>query len=55
MKNKYIWTVLLLWLIAILATFFILKDENAFARLAPVYLICMVGSILTVRWAQLNR
>jgi len=43
---------LALWLISILATLFLLRDTGLFTYLAPVYLICMVGSIITVRNAR---
>ena len=44
---KYELTVLTLWLIAILTTLIIVRDTNLFTYLAPVYFICMVGSIFT--------
>jgi L-asparagine transporter-like permease len=46
---KYELTILTLWLIAILTTLIIVRDTNLFTYLAPVYFICMVGSIFTVR------
>lgn len=55
MKNKFVWAVLLLWMIAILSTFFVVKDAALFARLGPVYFVCMLGSIVTVRKSQAAR
>lgn len=51
---KYELTVLALWLIAILATLFLTRDTNLFGLLGPLFLFCMIGSILTVRAAQKN-
>jgi len=42
-------TILALWLIAIVATLIIVKDASRFTYLAPVYAICMIGSVVTVR------
>lgn len=52
MTYKYIWAIVALWVITILATFFIIKDTGLFTYLAPVFFICMVGSIIIVRNAQ---
>ena len=46
---RYELTILVLWLIAILTTLIILRETTLFTYLGPVYFICMVGSILTVR------
>jgi len=51
MKGIHEFVILILWVIAILATFFIIKDTGLFAYLGPVYSICMIGSIVTVRHA----
>lgn len=48
---KYIAAVSLLWVIAIFATLMIVRDTNAFGYLGPVFFICLVGSIFTVRHA----
>ena len=41
--------IVLLWLIAIIATMLLVADTGAFTFLAPVYAICMIGSVVTVR------
>jgi hypothetical protein len=41
--------VVILWAIAILTTFLEIKDTGSFALLGPVYAICMIGSVVTVR------
>ena len=46
---KTIIAITVLWLIAIAATFFITRDTGLFTYLGPVYLICMIGSIVIVR------
>jgi hypothetical protein len=43
---------LALWLIAIIATLFVVNDKGLFTYLGPVYAICMVGSIITLRNAR---
>jgi hypothetical protein len=49
MKGIHELVVLVLWMIAILATFLIIKDTGKFTYLAPVYTICMIGSLITIR------
>ena len=49
MSRTPIFIITTLWLITILVSLFILKDTDYFSKLAPVYFICMVGSIITVR------
>lgn len=44
--------VLLLWFIAIVATLVITRDSGLFTYLGPVYAICMIGSVVTVRRAR---
>jgi hypothetical protein len=48
---KYILTITLLWIIAIVTTLWFIDKENSFTYLGPVYWICMVGSIVTMRRA----
>lgn len=48
---KYIVTILALWLIALVATFLLVKDAAVFTYLGPLYAVCMVGSVITVRRA----
>lgn len=49
MKGIHELVILVLWMVAILATFFIIKDTGKFTYLAPVYTICMIGSLITIR------
>ncbi len=49
---KYEITVLILWLIAILTTYFVVAEPQIMTRLAPLYFICMVGNLVTVRRAS---
>ena len=49
---KYVVAITLLWTIAIVATVLIVKDTQVLSYLGPVYFICLVGSILTVRSAS---
>ena len=51
---KYEITITGLWLIAILATLLLTRESHLFTQLGPVFLICMIGSILTVRAARKN-
>jgi hypothetical protein len=44
--------VAMLWVIAIGATVAIVKESGAFTFLGPVYFICMMGCIVTVRRAS---
>lgn len=48
---KYITAIVLLWGIALAATLLLVKDAQTVSNLAPVYFICLVGSIMTVRHA----
>lgn len=48
---KHIAAVLILWLIAITVTFLTVQDPRARTTLGPVYAVCMIGSIMTVRAA----
>lgn len=48
---KYILTITFLWIIAIVTTLLFIDKANPFTYLGPVYWICMVGSIVTVRRA----
>jgi hypothetical protein len=43
-----------LWAIAIAVTVVTVKQEGVFTVLGPVYAICMIGSIVTVRIAHSN-
>lgn len=50
MKHEVV--VLVLWLIAIVATMLLVDDPTTFTRLAPIHAICMIGSVVNVRWAR---
>jgi hypothetical protein len=52
MKYSHEFATLILWAIAILATFFIVQDQNFLTYLGPLYFVCMVGSIIVVRKAR---
>ena len=43
--------ILSLWLIAIVITFVTVRDYRLLTTLGPVYAICMIGSVITVRAA----
>ncbi len=47
MKTEFV--VLILWLIAIVTTVVLIDDFGAFTYLGPVYLICMIGSVVVIR------
>lgn len=49
---KHELTMALLWTIAIAVTFLTVKQEGALTVLGPVYAVCMIGSIVTVRVAR---
>jgi hypothetical protein len=42
---------LALWLIAIVVTFLLVPDRHTMTTLGPVYAVCMIGSMVTVRAA----
>lgn len=46
---KPILVITTLWLIAIAATFLITRNTGLFTYLGPLFLICMIGSIVTIR------
>jgi len=48
---KHQLAVLSLWLIPVVATFAIIDDARVLTTLGPVYAVCMIGSIVTVRSA----
>lgn len=49
---KYEAATTLLWAIAIIVTFLIVKQNGVLTVLGPVYAVCMIGSIVTVRAAR---
>jgi hypothetical protein len=52
MKNLPIVVIVALWAIAIVSTLAVVKDTGAFTFLGPVYFVCMLGSVVTVRNAM---
>ena len=50
---KYIIAVVVLWALAIVPTVVLLGDREEFTYLGPVYGICMIGSVIVVRHAQI--
>lgn len=51
---KYALVILSLWLIAILTTLIIVQDA-VFSILGPVFALCTIGSVFTVRHATGER
>lgn len=43
------WTVAVLWLIALVTTMLLTRDTGSFTFLGPVFAICMIGSVVTVK------
>lgn len=41
-----------LWGIAALATATVTSDTGQFTYLAPLFAVCAIGSVLTVRWSR---
>lgn len=41
--------ILFLWLVALVATVLLLKDNSILTYLLPVYAICMIGSVIILR------
>lgn len=52
---KHELAVLALWLIAIVTTMLLVHDPSTFSRLAPVFAVCTIGSVVTVRRAKARR
>jgi hypothetical protein len=52
MNLKYEIATLVLWLISILTTMWFVGDAGIFSFLVPVYFMCMLGSIMVVKWAK---
>lgn len=49
---KHELAILALWAISIVATLILLEGTAIFTYLGPVYGMCMIGSVLTVRSAR---
>ncbi len=47
--------VAVLWGIATVATAAVTADTGDFTYLAPVFAICAIGSVMTVRWSKAGR
>ena len=54
-KNKTVFIVALMWFITIITSYFVLRETEYFKILSPVYLICMIASISTVKRSQQNQ
>jgi uncharacterized membrane protein len=52
---KHVLAVLALWLVAIVATIVIVRDAGTLTTLGPVYAVCAIGSVVTVRHAVARR
>ncbi len=50
MKAEFV--IIVLWLIAIVATFLVVDETGIFTSLGPVFAICMIGSVITVQRAR---
>jgi peptidoglycan/LPS O-acetylase OafA/YrhL len=50
---KYVAAIVVLWALAIISTLVIVADRHVFTYLGPLYAVCMIGSVLVVRKAQL--
>jgi hypothetical protein len=51
MARKYVFTNLFLWLISIIATIIITAGTETSSYLAPLMVVCMIGSTIIVRRA----
>ena len=49
---KYDLTIVALWAIAVVATFLIVQETRLLTVLGPLYAVCMIGSLATVRKAR---
>lgn len=52
---KYAIAVVVLWAIALGATYVVVRDPRVLTELGPLFAICMVGSVLMVRGAAGSR
>jgi hypothetical protein len=50
---KYVAAIVALWALAIIPTFLIVADRQALTILGPLHAVCMIGSVVVVRKAQL--
>lgn len=49
---RYELSVLMLWLVAVVPTYLLFRNASSFTFLAPLYFLCMLGSVLIVRQAR---
>jgi hypothetical protein len=49
---KHELAILVLWLLAVVPTFLLLRELGLFTYLGPLYFLCMVGSVYIVRSAK---
>ncbi len=49
---KHVVAIVALWVLAIIATAAIVNDRAVFTYLAPLYVVCMIGSLVVVRKAH---
>ena len=49
---KYELSVLALWLLAVVPTYVFFKNSSYFTFLAPLYFVCMLGTVYIVRQAR---
>jgi hypothetical protein len=49
---KYVLATLALWLIAVAATAWVVRESGLFTYLAPVFAVCAIGSVLVVQRAR---
>jgi len=52
MKTQHELATLLLWVIAVIATALVVSPSGLFTYLAPLYAVCMIGSLVVVRRAR---
>jgi hypothetical protein len=52
MSMKFVIATLALWLIAIAATAWVVRETGSFTYLAPVFAVCAIGSVLVVQRAR---
>ncbi len=44
--------ILVLWLVAVIPTFLLIRDTGLFTYLGPLYFICMVASVYLIRTSR---
>lgn len=51
---KHELAIIALWLLAVVATLFLVHQSGVFTFLGPLYFICMLGSVYIVRSSKKN-